>query len=304
MIPVLDWRRFAGGSDAEGFVADLGAACRGPGFFLLRHHGVDHGLIADTFAAADSVFALPEAEKRRLSISTNPHNRGWTGPEDERLDETRPEPDLKEAFNIGLDLAPADPRVLAGEPFRGPNLWPDLPGFRDVSLRYFAAVLNLGRTLHRAIAADLGLPEGFFVDKFVAPLATLRMLHYPGGGGAGLGAGAHTDYGSLTLLMTDGEPGLEVRPRGGDWIEVPHVEDAFVVNIGDCLMRWTNDLYASTPHRVRVPERPRRSMAFFLDPDPEAVIAPLPGTGTPKYPPVASSDYLHARLSATYETQS
>jgi isopenicillin N synthase-like dioxygenase len=301
-IPVLDWRRFAGGTDTEGFVADLSRACRETGFFLLTHHGVDHGLIADVFAHADRFFALPEAEKAQVSIATNPHNRGWAAEGSERLDESSGQVDVKEAFNIGYDLPPRDPRVLAGEPFRGVNLWPPIPGFRDVMLRYYAAAMNLGLALHKALALDLGLEEDFFTDRFTAPMATLRLLHYPParGGPGEIGAGAHTDYGSVTLLLTDGEPGLQVRPRGGDWQDVPHVEDAYVVNIGDCLMRWSNDTFVSTPHRVLPPARRRRSVAFFLDPDPDAVIAALPGTGTPKYAPVTGADYLRSRLDATY----
>jgi len=298
VIPVLDRRRMA--ADLAGFAADLGAACRGPGFFLLTGHGVPDRLLADTFAAADALFALPEAEKAPLSIARNPHNRGWVAEGAERLDDAAGTPDAKEAFNIGLDLAPDDPRVVAGEPFRGVNVWPELPGFRATTLAYFDAVWALGVDLHRAVAADLGLAEDFFAPHFTAPMATLRLLRYPGGG-AGLGAGAHTDYGSLTLLMTDGEAGLEVRPRGGDWTAVPHVPGAFVVNIGDCLMRWSNDIYVSTPHRVRAPARPRRSLAFFLDPNPESVIAALPGTGAAKYAPVTGADYLRARLDATHE---
>ncbi|MGB0499511.1 MAG: 2OG-Fe(II) oxygenase family protein, partial [Rubricella sp.] len=82
--------------------------------------------------------------------------------------------------------------------------------------------------------------------------------------------------------------------------DVPHVEGAFVVNIGDCLMRWTNDLYVSNPHRVIPPARERYSVAFFLDPAPEAIIEALPGTGAPKYPPVTGAEYLASRLEATY----
>ena len=303
-VPVLDWRDFAGGTDTEGFVASLSRACRQTGFFLLRHHGIDHRLIDDVFAHADAMFALPEPEKAALSIATNPHNRGWAAMGSERLDETSGQVDRKEAFNIGFDLSPDDPRVRAGAPFRGVNLWPPVPGFRDVMLRYFASVQNLGVALHRALARDLGLADDFFDDKFTAPMATLRLLHYPPASGeAGeIGAGAHTDYGSITLLLTDGEPGLQVRPRSGDWIDVPHQPDAFVVNIGDCLMRWSNETYVSTPHRVLPPNRVRRSVAFFLDPNPDAEIAALPGTGTPKYPPVTGAAYLRSRLEATYGT--
>lgn len=300
VIPLLDWRDFE--TDPERFARDVGRACRGPGFFLLTGHGIDAALIQAVFDQARGVFALDAAEKAPLSILNNPHNRGWAAEGSEALDETSGLRDRKEAFNIGLDLAADDPRVLAGEPFRGVNIWPDLDGFRDTMLRYYAAAWALGVDLHRAFARDLSLPETYFAPHFDAPMATLRVLSYPAASGSAqeIGAGAHTDYGSVTLLMTDGEPGLQVCPRGGAWIDVPHVEGAFVVNIGDCLMRWTNDIYVSTPHRVLPPKNPRQSIAFFLDPNPEARIAALPGTGTPKYPEVSGADYLRSRLEATY----
>lgn len=299
MIPVLDWTRFRSGADRAGFVADLGRACRETGFFLLAGHGVPATLIADVFTEADALFDLPVAAKAPLDIRRSPHNRGWACEGSEALDETSGQMDRKEAFNVGFDLADDDPRVLAGAPFRGVNVWPDLPHFRPTMLAYFTTVLGLGTGLMRAVAEDLGLPERRFDPEFTEPMATLRLLRYPAGG-EGIGAGAHTDYGALTLLLTDGVAGLQVRPRGGDWTDVPHVPGAYVVNIGDCLMRWTNDLYVSTPHRVLAPARVRRSIAFFLDPNPDSVIAALPGTGAARYPAVSGADYLRSRLDATY----
>ncbi|WP_372890948.1 isopenicillin N synthase family dioxygenase [Rhodosalinus sp.] len=301
--PVIDWARAA--TDPEGVAREIGAACRGPGFFLLTGHGIAPALIEAVFAQAARFFAAPEAEKVPLSILANPHNRGWAAEGAEALDPASGQADRKEAFNIGLDLAADDPRVLAGEPFRGVNLWPDQPGFREAMLAYYDAALALGVDLHRAFARDLKLPEDWFAPHFSAPMATLRLLSYPAAQGTPgeIGAGAHTDYGSVTLLLTDGEPGLQIRPRGAGWTGVPHLPGAVIVNIGDCLMRWTNDTYVSTPHRVLPPERARRSVAFFLDPDPEARIAPLPGTGAPKYPPVTGAAYLRARLEATYEAE-
>ena len=299
-IPFLNWAQFAG-PDVDTFVSELSAACRGPGFLLLSGHGVPERLIADVFAQADAFFSQPEAAKAALSIDRA--NRGWAGLGSENLDDSQPEQrDSKEAFNVGLDMAADDPRVLAGEPFRAPNRWPVLPGFQDTMLAYFDACQRLGTDLHQAFAADFGLANDHFAPHFRAPLATLRLLHYPPAQGQNgeIGAGAHTDYGSVTLLMTDGEAGLQVKPRGGDWMDVPHVPGAFTVNIGDCLMRWTNDHYASTPHRVLPPERQRRSIAFFLDPDPDAPITALPGTGAPKYAPTTGADYLRSRLDATY----
>ncbi|MCU4653090.1 isopenicillin N synthase family oxygenase [Roseibacterium sp. SDUM158016] len=305
MIPVLDFTRFSEGTDREGFVADLGAAARGPGFFLLKGHGIDEALRAAVFSQADRFFSLPMAEKEAVSILKTPHYRGWAHDGLESLDENSGQKDRKESFNIGFDLSPGDPRVIAGEPFRGVNQWPDLPGFRDTMLAYYDAALDLGIRLSRAIALDLGLPEDYFDCAFIEPLAALRVLHYPPGTGAEgeIGAGAHSDYGVVTLLMTDGEPGLQVKPRGGDWMDVPSVEGAYVVNIGDCLMRWTNDIYVSTPHRVLPPKRQRRSVAMFVEANPDVMVEALPGTGAPKYPAVRAADYLMSRLNATYNEE-
>jgi isopenicillin N synthase-like dioxygenase len=302
MIPILDLERFTSGTNREGFVADLGAAARGPGFFLLQGHGIDAGLQAAVFAQADAFFGLPAAEKEKVSILKTPHYRGWAHDGLESLDETSGQRDRKESFNIGFDLPADDPRVAAGVPFRGVNQWPDLPDFRETMLAYYDAALDLGVRLSRAIALDLGLPEDHFDCAFLEPLAALRVLHYPPATGAAgeIGAGAHSDYGVITLLMTDGEPGLQVKPRGGDWVDVPHVEGAYVVNIGDCLMRWTNDIYVSTPHRVLPPKRQRRSVAMFVEAHPDVVVEALPGTGAPKYPAIRAADYLQSRLDATY----
>jgi isopenicillin N synthase-like dioxygenase len=300
VIPILDWQRF--GSDPAAFAADLGAACRGPGFFLLTGHGVPDALCARVFAQADAFFALPTADKARVSIRTNPHNRGWGAEGDESLDDATGQVDRKETYNIGLELAPDDPGVLAGEAFRGVNPWPALDAFRPTMLAYFDAMLDLGTGLMRAVARDLGLGPDHFDGAFRASMSTLRLLRYPPAAGkpGEVGAGAHSDYGALTLLLTDGEPGLQIRPRGGDWIDAPHLPGAYVVNIGDALMRWTNDIYVSTPHRVRAPARPRRSVAFFLEVHPDTSLAALPGTGTPRYPAIRAADYLRSRLDATY----
>jgi isopenicillin N synthase-like dioxygenase len=285
--------------------ARLGAACRGPGFFLVTGHGIPPAITDGLFDAARGLFGRPDAAKRALSIRLSPHNRGYVGLSEEQLDPGKPA-DRKEAFNVGLELPPDHPEILARVPFRGVNLWPaGQPALRDAILAHFDAAWALGRLLHRGFALDLGLAEDFFEDKLDRPLATLRLLHYPAGApDAALGAGEHTDYGNVTVLATDGVAGLEVKRRGGGWEAVPQVPGAFVCNIGDCLMRWTNDVYVSTPHRVRAPAAERYSAAFFLDPNPDAVVAVLPGcTGPgnpPRYAPVTGAGYLREKLDATY----
>jgi isopenicillin N synthase-like dioxygenase len=236
-------------------------------------------------------------------------NRGYIKLGGEALDPSKPA-DVKEAFNIGLELAPDDPDLLARKPFRALNLWPNVPGFRATMLAYFTQMLELGRVLHRAFALDLGTDPSYFDDKFKKPMATLRLLHYPPIDKpldeGQLGAGEHTDYGNVTLLATDSSGGLMVRDRSGHWLDAPVIPGAYVCNIGDCLMRWTNDIYVSTPHKVvNPPGKDRYSIAFFLDPDPDALVACLPtcadATRPAKYVPVSGADFLKSRLEPTYK---
>ena len=312
-LPIVDLTPlYDEGEDGLHRVArDIGRACRDIGFFYVSHARVPKTLRAAVFASSQGFFAGSAAMKAQVSIRHSAHNRGYVGLSVEALDPSRGA-DSKEAFNVGLELAPDDLEILAGRPFRGSNLWPPLPAFRETLLAYYDALLVLGRDLHRAIAVDLGLPPGYFADKLRRPLATLRLLHYPASSAAQpgqLGAGEHTDYGNLTLLATDDVGGLEVRMRNGEWHSAPVIPDAFICNIGDCLMRWTNDTYVSTPHRVvSQAARARYSVAFFLDADPDVEVACLPTCATEsnpaRYPPVTVATYLRGRLDATYAAQS
>jgi isopenicillin N synthase-like dioxygenase len=312
-FPVVDVRMLAGGaaSQKREAVAILGAACRETGFFCVSGHGIDAACRANLFTAARQFFNLRVEQKRRYSISLSPHNRGYVEMEAERLKADAP-PDRKEAFNVGLELAPDHPEILAQRPLRGLNLWPDIPGWRETMLDYYDRCFTIGQIIHRGISADLGLDEQYFDPKIAEPAAVLRLLHYParpaasqavGSAGEQPGAGEHTDYGNITLLATDGVAGLEVRQLDGTWVEVADTQDLLLCNIGDCLMRWTNDRYRSTPHRVRIPEAERYSIAYFLDPNPDAIVEPIlrEPEETSRYAPISVRDYLLGRLDATYE---
>ena len=277
----------------------IGAACREVGFFAVTSHGVPSEWIAETFAVSARFFALPVEVKRSMAIGTLGANRGYVGLGVESLDETA-SADRKEALNV----------VWTDHRTRPANVWPPLPGFEDVVQRYFDAVLAVGRTLHAAFALDLGLDEAFFADKIDRPLATLRLLRYPapatGAADANPGAGTHTDYGNVTLLATDGVAGLQLRRRDGTWIAPPSIAGAFLCNIGDCLMRWTNDVYVSTPHRVVAPTSERFSIALFVDPNPDAMVSAIPSCvpagSAPRHAPIRASDYLAQRFASTYAT--
>ena len=299
-IPLIDISPLSGSDVAARALvaARIGVACRGTGFFVITGHGVAPALVQDAFAAAHEVFALAGDAKRDLAITRHGHNRGYVGLGVETLDETAV-PDLKEAYNL----------IWPGDATRPPNIWPPLPGWSDRVQSYFDAVLAVGRRLHTAFAADLGLAEDFFADKLDRPMATLRFLRYPapvpGATSANQpGAGTHTDYGNVTLLATDGVAGLQVRRRDGAWMAVPPTPGAFICNIGDCLMRWSNDVYVSTPHRVVAPTRERYSIALFVDPNPDALVSAMPSCvpagEAPRYAPITARAYLRQRLSATY----
>jgi isopenicillin N synthase-like dioxygenase len=307
-LPIIDVSDLVSGDDAMRVAGEIGAICRDVGFFYVTGHGIPAETTARLFSEARRFFSSPSDIKEAASIKQSPHNRGYVGMGEEVLDPDMP-PDLKEAYNIGLEVAADDLELRAGVPFRGLNLWPDLPEWRQNMLDYYQQCWELGMTLHRAFAIDLGLPEAYFAPLFDRPMATLRLLRYPpqieNPAPGQIGAGTHTDYGNVTILAVDGVAGLEVQARDGTWIAAPCIDDAFVCNIGDCLMRWSNDIYISTPHRVtNAAGRERYSAAFFLDPNPDAVVACLPTCQgpdrPPRYPPITGADYLKSRLDATY----
>jgi isopenicillin N synthase-like dioxygenase len=308
-IPVIDIAALVDGSpeQARDVAKALGKACREVGFFYISGHGVPAALMKSVFDTSAAFFTGPASVRDAVSFDGPGSNRGYIGLGGETLDPGKP-PDVKEAFNIGLELAPDDPELVAGAAFRAANHWPDMPGFRDTMLDYFNRVWRVGCDLHRGFALDLGLDPDFFESKLDRPIATLRLLHYPPSerplSGGQLGAGVHTDYGNVTLLATDAVGGLMVQDRSGRWLDAPVIPGTFVCNIGDCLMRWSNDVYVSTPHKVVNPGRDRYSVAFFLDPNPDAVVACLPTCTSPqrpaKYAPISGADFLRSRLEPTY----
>ena len=310
-IPVVDLAPMIAGEKGglARVAAAIGQACRDRGFFYIANHGLPERLLTDVFAASAGFFALPPADKEAISITRSRSNRGYVALEGENLDPDRPG-DAKEALNIGRELDPDDPDLLAGVPFHAPNQWPSLPRFRATMLDYFAAQLALCTRLHQAFALDLGLEADFFAASIDRPLAVLRLLHYPPHpgrfDGSQYGAAPHTDYGNVTVLAQDDTGGLEVRERDGTWIDATPIPGTLVCNIGDCLMRWSNDTYVSTPHRVvNRSGRERFSVVFFCDPNADAKVECLPTCVTAerplRYPPITGAAYLQERLDATYK---
>lgn len=256
----------------------IAAACRAHGFFYVVGHGVDPRLLARLDAAARRFFALPVALKQEIAMARG--GRAWRGwfPLGDEL--TSGVPDRKEGLYFGSELGPEHPRVRAGVPLHGANLFPaQVPELRPALLAYLAALTRVAHALLRGVARSLGLADDYFAAHYTAdPTVLFRVFHYPGDAdaSAGWGVGEHTDYGLLTLLAQDEVGGLEVKTPGG-WIDAPPRADAMICNLGDMLDRLTGGEYRSTPHRVRSGPRSRLSFPFFFDPDFDAELHPLPG---------------------------
>lgn len=320
-FPVFDLGRFeaAEGAERARLARDVDAICRETGFLAVANHGVPQAVIDRAWNAAHAFFDLDASDKEKAAAPRPGYPYGYLGPEREALAKSRgvdTPPDLKESFNGGPSRVPpglSDPDALAF--CYAPTIWPDAPsGFREAWLGYYEAMEELAARIMRLFAAALKLPEDHF-DSFIgAPISALRALNYPErdkpAAPGQLRAGAHTDYGSLTILLPqEGSKGLEILAPSGEWMGVPPVPGAFVINIGDLMQRWTNDRWVSTLHRVVNPSPDeggmarRQSFAFFHQPDWSAEIACLPECleegETPKHPPVLSGPYLMAKFQAT-----
>jgi isopenicillin N synthase-like dioxygenase len=267
------------------------AACLETGFFVAIGHGLDRQM-TDVFAGARRFFDLPEREKER----TPRLGRYGFVPHDDLAINPNRQSGRTEFLELGL----ADEVPM-----------PAIPGFEVAVRSYQQVAVALGREVLGALAVQLGVARGWFDRYFVDPECRLRLLHYLGAGDTAdeerdpVPTPPHTDYGALTLLATDGVAGLEVATGENGWVGVEAPPGALVVNIGDMLARWTNDVYASTPHRVIAPRRDRVSIPFFLNPSPDTLIEAIPtcvdAINPDRYPAVRAGDSLRARIDGSDE---
>ncbi len=263
----------------------------------LANCGVEDSLVAEMFAASRTFFDLEESRKQALGYSGAEDNFGYQGVGEESL-EPGTEPDLKEALTMRDFFAHVD------------AAWPS-SHLRDVCGAFYSQCLAAAHRVQRVFAAALGVEEEFFVRRHTGENVTLRLLHYPpvpARSGRQMGAGAHTDYGMLTLLFQDQVGGLEVRDRGGVWQAVEPVPGHVVVNTGDLMEHWTNGRFRSTLHRVqpRHSVGDRYSIAMFCDPDPDVLIDCLPScvtaTNPARYAPILAGEHIQQKIRATHQS--
>ena len=297
-IPVVDIGPFLAGE--PGTLAPLARAiartCEDTGFLVVANHGVTPELPAQVFNQAARFFARDEAEKLRYKVRQ--YNIGYL-PFGGQVVRHSPvnhntKPNFSESFYITRDRAPDHPDIVGNKPLIGLNRWPDgMPEFRAAMVAYYAAMEAMTRRLVPVFAAALDLPEDYFAEAFAEPNCTIRLIHYPPHPSPEdneFGFAPHTDNNFITFLAQSALPGLEVRTAEGEWIRPPAVPGTFVVNTGAMLARYSNDRFKATPHRViNRNGQARYAIPFFLGPNHDALVAPVPSCvgsdNPPRYEP-------------------
>jgi len=297
-LPLIDLAASAG----VGHEIDIGFSTFG--FLQLANVGITQNELDEVFRASEAFFKSPAHQKRQFAYRSAAENFGYQGLLEENLDPGAPA-DLKETFTMR--------NVVANPP--PPERWPS-SAFRGTMCRFYGKALACAHEIQRRMAATLDLPEDHFTRLHTGQNVTLRLLYYPAGERLNpsaspdptqMGAGAHTDYGFMTLLFQHGVGGLQVIDASDAWIDVPPRDGAVVVNSGDMLERWTNGKYKSTMHRViaKTGDRDRLSIAIFIDPDSDALIEALPSCVSPDNParfaPITAGAHLQARLAASHK---
>ncbi|KAL2903007.1 2-oxoglutarate-Fe(II) type oxidoreductase hxnY [Bienertia sinuspersici] len=302
-LPIIDLLA----SDKVSTAATLRKACIDVGFFYIVNHGIDKELLKRLFEESERFFALPLEEKMKLKRK-EVELTGYTPLYSEKLDHSlTTKGDPKESINIG----PLHDSMCHE------NQWPSeelLPNWRPTIEEYHRKILSTGKSLLSLLALSVNLDEGYFenLGALDPAMPMLRLLHYPGDKNYHneevLGASAHSDYGMLTILATDGVPGLQVcrekdrQPR--IWQDVLDIEGALIVNIGDMFERLTNCLFRSTLHRVLPRGTERYSVALFLDIRYDFTVECLETccseSNPPRFPPIRVIDYLKQRFELAY----
>jgi isopenicillin N synthase-like dioxygenase len=322
-IPVIDIGPFLSGdpAGARAVAEAVRAACEGIGFFTVVGHRVPEALVDRLYADAREFFALPLEEKLRVKKPDGTNPKGFAAMGIKTVGKDRDptlRPSLHESFAIGqIDVRdePYYRNPAAGTAFT-PNLWPERPAdLKPALTTYYREMTRLSGQILAIFAHILDMPTRYFEERTDRQISTLRLMHYPDlARQAEPGeerAGAHTDTTAITILRVDDSPGgLQVQTPAGKWIDVARIPGAFIINVGDIMMRWTNDRFISTMHRVVNPPSfgggmGRISIPFFCMPNYDAVIECIPSCigARAKYPPITSGDLLTNRYAVTYSVK-
>ncbi|KAE8447774.1 hypothetical protein EG329_010168 [Mollisiaceae sp. DMI_Dod_QoI] len=318
--PILDFSPFYGNDPIAKaqLVQQVKDCCLHNGFFQIIGHQVPSELQTKIFECSKAFFDLPLEEKSKANKDLNTWNRGYELLRSQIL-EIGTAPELKEGFYIGEDLPTTHPYFISKKLNSGPNFWPStlspaavsLPEFKDTTMSYYHHVVSLAKDILKVLALTLDLDEAWFDGFTEGAVATMRLLHYPpqekdGEEKLQRGIGAHTDFGAVTLLLQEEVDGLQVwEKETKTWLDVVPTKGAYVVNLGNMFMRWSNDRYVSNLHRViNKSGKERYSIPVFFSGNPDYVINCLPNCcdegQKPKYPPITVADCVGGSYKESY----
>ncbi len=299
-LPVIDLGGLrTGNADSKTAVAKaLGDAARTSGFFYITNHGVDQALIDGVMAASKEFHEKPRSYKMKYWSGFTTHHRGYV-PLEENGDKFPQVINFNEAWDMSFEAPDDHPDYLAKWRMTGPNIWPDLPGWKESVSTYYDAIFNLGLSLMDALALELGVDTEELTQHITCPTSQLRLLRYVENDMDAtkdlVGIGAHSDFECFTILLQGG-PGLQVMNAEDVWVEAPPIPGCFIVNIGDIFETWSGGQFKSTQHRVNNIGRERYSFPLFFGLDYHAVVEPLEKFRTPetvaKYPPMKAGEHL------------
>ncbi|KAI5988244.1 hypothetical protein F5J12DRAFT_530309 [Pisolithus orientalis] len=311
-IPIIDIGHASTPEERAALARQIRDACMNVGFFYISNHGIPQETIGKVCSAMEAYFSLPLETKMKL-YHRDKNFRGYEPVFSSNADPAN-RADLHEGFIFGWEeLVPKenDEKRTNDGAMAGANVWPSEPsGFREACLNYYHAAVGVGRVLFHLFALALDLPATYFDDKTKNSAASMRLIHYPpqtGPEGDGIvGIGAHSDFRCFTILWQEPDiQALELLNSEKQWVKAPPIPGTLVINIGDQLARWTNDVFRSTVHRAINRSGVRRySIPLFFGTDYHVQIEPMPSCVSPerppKYEPVAAGDYVHQRLQEVY----
>ena len=316
-FPIVDIEKYFNSNKIEkdNYSQEVDAICQNSGFLAIKNHGIEQSVIDGIWNATERFFLLSDNKKNELKAPFDGYPYGYLGPGKEALAASQgmnTPPDLKESFNGGPILTPANITDSDALSFcYADTIWPNSPvEFKSAWIAYYQQMEILASKIMQLFATALRLEEKFFDPYIDQPISALRALNYPTQKKlpeiGQLRAGAHSDYGSLTILLPEeNSVGLEILTLSGQWELVPAIPNTFIINIGDLMARWTNDRWISTLHRVvnKGSTNKRQSLAYFHQPNWNAEIqclsCCLQDGELPKYPPVKSGPYLMEKFKST-----
>ena len=295
-IPTIDYKIIS--NHADPFFNDeldkFNYAISNYGFLLLKNTPIDKKVKNNILKTYKEFFYLPFEQKNKVNMALTSSNRGWGAPRGEQVNQEY-NPDYKEIFDTGPHQKIKD--EFKELTYYSKNLWPEqLPFFEKKINEYYDLCTQVGMNVISFIEHSLKLSKNFFSDKFDYPMSLLRCNYYPPRksmlSNKDYGIAPHTDYGCLTILLTDNNPGLEIKNPSDEWELVLPKEEEIIVNFGDMIEFWSNKKIKATSHRVFGNSDERFSVPFFFNPQYDTIIS--------KKDNIIAGEYLSKKYDSTY----